>query len=125
MRYECKITECSAELTAKNTLLMKDISNAKMFDNIINEGESFTFKPSMYAILDIHNEDSVGNPDYRKYVIVDENGEKYVTGSASFFESFIEIFTAMNGTDEEYAISVTKYPSRNFAGKYFLKCSIV
>lgn len=123
--YEAKITECSCELTAKATLLLKDISNAKMLDKIIGENESITINPKMWAVLNVHNEESNGEKDYTKYIVIDVNGDKFVTGSNSFWESFREIFDALDGSGEEYAVSVTKYPSRNFSGKYFIKCSVV
>lgn len=123
--YEAKITETSMELTAKNKLLLKDFSNAEKLDDIITEGESIVLHPEMFAVLSVHNENSNGDKDYTKYVIIDKNGTKYVTGSTSFFDSFKEIFDELDGTGEEYGIQVTKYPSRNFAGKYFIKCSVI
>lgn len=123
--YEAKIVETSVELTAKSKLLLKDFSNATQLDKSIEEGNSIIIHPEMYAVLEVHNENSKGDKDYKKYVIVDKDGTKYVTGSTSFFESFMEIFSELDGTGEEYGIQVTKYPSRNYEGKYFIKCSVV
>ena len=123
--YTAKIIETSAELTAKAKLFLKDFSNATMLDQVIDEGSSITIRPKMYAILEVHNENSAGDKDYTKYIIIDENDTKYVTGSKSFFESFKEIFDELDGSGEEYAIQVTKYPSRNYQGKYFIKCSVI
>ena len=123
--YEAKIIETSTELTAKSKLLLKDFSNAQSLDNVIKEGESIILHPNMYAILSVHNENSAGDKDYTKYVIIDEDGTKYVTGSTSFFDSFKEIYDELSGSGEEYGIQVTKYPSRNYQGKYFIKCSVV
>ena len=123
--YTAKITETSAELTAKSRLLLKDFSNAKQLDNEIGENESIVIYPKMYAVLEVHNENSNGDKDYKKYVIIDNNDTKYVTGSQSFFESFKEIFDELDGSGEEYGIQVTKYPSRNYQGKYFIKCSVI
>ena len=123
--YEAKIVETSVELTAKSKLLLKDFSNATQLDKSIEEGNSIIINPEMYAVLEVHNENSKGDKDYKKYVIIDKDGTKYVTGSTSFFESFMEIFSELDGTGEEYGIQVTKYPSRNYEGKYFIKCSVV
>ena len=123
--YEAKIVEASAELSAKSKLLLKDFSNATQLDKSIEEGDSIIIHPAMHAVLEVHNENSKGDKDYKKYVIIDKDGTKYVTGSTSFFESFMEIFTELDGTGEEYGIQVTKYPSRNYEGKYFIKCSVV
>ena len=62
-----------------------------------------------------------------KDVIIDVGGNKYVTGSESFFTRFIEIFQTMaeDAPGEEYQIECYKKPSKNYAGKSFISCSLV
>ena len=60
-----------------------------------------------------------------KYIVVDKTGNKFVTGSESFFAAFKGIFEEMGGTDEDYEIEVYRLPSKNYKGKEFLTCSIV
>ena len=121
--YSVKIAETSKELTAKERIQIKDTADAIKLDEATQNGD-ITINPLMYAILDIHNEKS-DNVDYKNYVIVDKDGTKYVTGSESFFSTFIGIYDEMYGEDEEWGIKCTRLPSKNYKGKEFLTCSVV
>jgi hypothetical protein len=123
MNYEVKITECSKELKARERLFVKDTSDAIKLDEATAEGE-IIITPAYYAILGIHNE-KADDVDYSTYVVVDIAGNKFVTGSDSFFKSFLEIYTEMNDEDEEYSIKVYRLESKNYKGKSFITCSIV
>ena len=122
--YTITIIESSKELSARERIKMKDITNAVKFDEAINPGEKLQIKPADYAVLAVHNENSE-NKDYNYYIIVDQNGDKYMTGSQSFWESFKGIYDEMKGEDEEYAIEVYKVDSTKYKGKQFLACSIL
>lgn len=120
--YSVSIKESSRELTAKQRIALKDTTNAVKLDEA-TQVEPVIINVDMYAILAIHNEKS-DNPDYDNYIVVDKNGTKYVTGSASFWSSFMDIFTEMEGDDEEWALKVYRVPSKNYKGKDFITCSI-
>lgn len=120
--YSVAIKESSRELTAKQRIALKDTTNAVKLDEA-TQVEPVIINVDMYAILAIHNEKSE-NPDYDNYIVVDKNGTKYVTGSASFWSSFMDIFTEMEGDDEEWALKVYRVPSKNYKGKDFITCSI-
>lgn len=120
--YSVSIKESSRELTAKQRIALKDTTNAVKLDEA-TQVEPVIINVDMYAILAIHNEKSE-NPDYDNYIVVDRNGTKYVTGSASFWSSFMDIFTEMEGDDEEWALKVYRVPSKNYKGKDFITCSI-
>lgn len=124
--YSVKILEASRQLTAKERILLKDTSDAIKLDAYTSEHGELIFIPSFYAILSVHNEKS-SKPDYEKYIIVDVDGNKYTTGSAAFWTTFKDIVDEMNeeGDGEEYAIKAYRLPSKNYAGKDFLTCSIV
>lgn len=121
--YNVEIIESSKQLSAKQRIAMKDTSNAIKLDFACNTDEVI-IQPVAYAILSIHNEKS-DNKDYEVYVIEDANGEKYVTGSTSFFSTFMSIYEEMEGENEEWALKVYKLDSKNYKGKQFLTCSIV
>lgn len=123
MNYEVKITECSKELKARERLFVKDTSDAIKLDEATAEGE-IIITPEYYAILGIHNEQA-DDVDYLTYVVVDIAGNKFVTGSDSFFKSFLGIFKEMSGEDEEYSIKAYRLESKNYKGKSFITCSIV
>lgn len=121
--YSVNIREVSRNITAKERVMLKDTTNAVSLDEA-TQSEKVIINPDYYAILDVHNEKSE-DKDYVKYLIVDKNGTKFVTGSESFFTSFKSIMDEMDGCDEEFSIEVYRMPSKNYKGKEFITCSIV
>ena len=122
--YYVEIDECNRELTARERIAIKQTDNAIKLDEAVTPEESLTIHPDFYAILKVHNEASE-DKDYGQYIVIDKDGNKYVTGSGSFFKSFIEIYDEMSQTDEEYAIEIVKRESKNYKGKFFLTCNII
>ena len=122
-RYLVTIEETSRELTAKERVQLKDTTDALKLDEV-TQFEAITIKPVLSAVLNIHNEKS-DNKDYKNYVLVDESGQRYVTGSDSFWSSYKNIENEMAGSEEEWAIKVYRKPSKNYNGKEFITCSIV
>lgn len=122
--YEVKINSVSKELTARERVMLKDTRNAIKLDEAIKD-TPLVISPAYYAVLDIHNEKSKEDKDFQNFIVVDTAGNKYITGSASFFEAFTEIVEEMSGTGEEYEIEIYKLDSKNYKGKQFITCSIV
>lgn len=122
--YKAEINTSSKEFTAKERIMMKDFSDAEQFDDIIDT-TPLIITPESWAEIAVHNENSKNDKDYMKYVIIDKDGRKYITGSNSFWDSFMDIWGDMCGEDEDWAIKVYKKKSNNYAGKCFLTCSIV
>ena len=127
--YIVEIAEVSRELTAKERVAMKDTSNAVSLDNAVDSSPSnkVVIKPVDYAVLAIHidNAKEGENKDYTNYIIVAEDGTKYVTGSGAFYSSFRNIYDEMKNESEEWALECYKKPSKNFTGKGFITCSII
>lgn len=121
--YSVEIKESSRELSAKERIALKDTSDATKLDVACDEG-AVIIEPVAYAVLGIHNEKS-DNKDYNNYVIIDKDGQKYVTGSESFWSSFMDIYNEMQGEDESWSIKAYKLDSKNYKGKKFLTCSII
>lgn len=122
--YTVTIKETSKDLTARERLMMKDRSNATPLDSAVTVDTPLVITPDSYAVLSIHNESS-DNPDYEKYMIVDKNGQKYITGSVNFWNSFKSIWDEMSKENEDFQIEVYKLESKNYKGKQFLTCSII
>lgn len=120
--YKIEIKEVSAQLTAKQRIALKDTTNAIKLD-LETQKAPVIINPDFYAVLAIHNEKS-DNPDYENYIVVDKSGDKYVTGSQSFWNSFMEIAEEMAGEDEEWSVKVYRVESKNYKGKEFITCSI-
>ena len=122
--YSVAIEEASMELNARAKIILKDTSDAHKLDAIVDDGEGIVIAPNDYAILAIHN-DKADDPDYKNYLIIDKDNNKYVTGSNSFWNSFKNIFDEMKAEGEEFEIKIYKLPSKNYNGKSFLTCSLV
>ena len=121
--YSVEIKETSRELSAKERIALKDTSDATKLDVACDE-EAVIITPVAYAVLSIHNEKS-DNKDYENYILQDINGEKFVTGSASFWNSFMDIYDEMAGESEDWSIKAYKLDSKNYNGKKFITCSII
>lgn len=122
--YICNIKFTSKTLTAKERVAIKDTTNAKPLATLCEDGP-VVIEPDYWAELEIHNDHSKDSKDYRHFVIVDKGGNKFFTGSESFWSAFTSIMDEMDGSGEEFAIEVYALDSKNRTGKQFLTCSIV
>ncbi len=126
--YKVTIIKSSKELSVKEKISIKDFSNATPLDTALEtENDSLLITPAFYVVLAVHNEKAKDNPDYKKYVIVDTSGHKFVTGSDSFFTAFSDIMDEIADVelDEPFSIQCYKRPSKNYEGKSFITCSIL
>ena len=121
--YSVTIKETSRELTAKERVAIKDTTSCIRLDEATKDAKVKIY-PSLYCVLCIHNEKS-DDKDYENYIIVDKDGVKYVTGSQSLWNSFMDIANEMAGEAEEWGVEVYRVPSKNYKGKDFLTCSII
>lgn len=122
--YSVKVVECTKDLTAKERVKIKDTTNAIKLDEA-TQGGAIVIAYDYHAVLAIHNE-KLDDPDYRQYVVVDTAGNKYVTGSESFFTAMTEIVDEMSAAGEtDYELEVYRMDSKNYKGKQFITCSIV
>lgn len=121
--YNVTIKEVSKELTHKEKVQLMDITSAIRLDKATQEG-AVIIDPDFYALLSIHNEKS-SDKDYDNYLIIDKSGDRYVTGSRSFWSSFTDIVDEMMDSGEEYKIKVYRSPSKNYKDKDFITCEII
>lgn len=122
--YKATLEFCSKELTAKERIQLKDTGNAIRLDEATKDGASIVIKPAFYAVLGIDNPMSESK-NYKNYIVVDTDGKKYVTGSDTFYDTFSDIMSDMEGSDEDFAIEIYSKESSNYKGKYFITCSII
>lgn len=126
--YSATITESSRELTAKEKVMYKDLANAVNINDFaqaeIEAGQKAIIKVVDYAVIAIHNEASE-DVDYNNYLLIDNEGNKFYTGSTPFWNKFMDIYKEMKGSDEDWAIEVTTIPSKKYAGKTALSCSLI
>lgn len=122
--YEVKIIESSKELSARERISLKNFDEMIALDEAVNaETPRLMIDVSGYVVASVHNEKS-DNVDYKKFIIIDKDGQRYITGSNPFFSSFKEIWDEMDGENEDWSITVYKRESNNYKGKEFLTCTI-
>lgn len=124
--YKSVIKEASFEMTARDKVKYKDVSDCNSLDEL-TKVEEVVIDYKDYVIVDIHNERAKSeNKDYVKYIIIDKNGEKYGTGSNSFWSAFTEIYNEMvDAGESDFQIKVFRRPSKNYTGKDFLTCTLI
>ena len=121
--YSVKIVNASKELSARDRVAVKDTTNAIALDDATKDSP-LVIAIDYYVELAVQNEKSE-DKDYKKYVVVDKTGNKFVTGSESFFTAMLEIMEEMAESGEDFEIQAYRIPSKNYKGKEFLTCSIV
>ena len=127
--YNAVIEESSRELTPREKVMYKDLGNANKLNDVADEAEKADAKAIIehiadYAVLNIHNEASE-DVDYKNYLIITADGEKYYTGSTPFWNSFKSIWDEMAGSGEDWGIQLNLIPSKKYAGKKVLTCSLI
>lgn len=124
--YKVEISHSTKELTVREKIRIKDLSNAIQLDDATQKEGNVVIDFDYYVILKVHNEFSKDDKDYNKYVIVDKAGNKFVTGSESFMTSLEGIVDEMADAGEtDFEIEVYRKDSKNYTGKQFLTCTIV
>lgn len=121
------IIEGSRDFTQKESVMMKDVKDAISLNQVVlnGDGNGLILNVKDYAVLAVHNEHAKENKDYNVIVLLDENGEKYTTGSTSFMRAFSDIWDDMAESGEEWSLKVFGRPSNNYSGRDYLTCSII
>lgn len=122
--FESKITACSnSEMSKRDQLKMMDLTNAIQLESAVNANGKVEITPQIWAVVEIINPRSKGEKEYTKFVLIDDVGQKWQTGSESFMQAFKQINDFMEG--EAFSIEAYGVESKNFPGRNFLTCSIL
>lgn len=122
--YKAMVEDASWTMTAREKLRYTDLTDAIQLDETTQSGDVI-IDVDKWAVINVHNEKS-DTVDYMKYVIIDKDGQVYVTGSESFWRSFVQIYEVMSDEGETtYSIKVYRRESKNYKGKDFLTCRII
>ena len=127
--YSATILEASRELTARERVMFKDTQNAISMNDYAEQAKSEGGKAIItnvkdYVHISVHNDKS-DDKDYDNYLIIDGEGDKYVTGSQAFWNSFMDIYNEMKDETEPWGIQLNLIPSKNYEGKNVLTCSLI
>lgn len=120
--YKATIIETSREFTPKERVSIKTLAGTTPLDDPNMDG--MAIEPVDWAVISIHNEKS-DNKDYNKYLIICNDGNKYITGSEPFWKAFKEIWDEMVNVQETWGIVVRRRESKNYKGKEFITCEII
>lgn len=122
--YKVMVEDASWTMTAREKLRYTDLTDAIQLDEATQSGDVI-IDVDKWAVINVHNEKS-DTVDYMKYVIIDKDEQVYVTGSESFWKSFVQIYEVMSEEGETtYSIKVYRRESKNYKGKDFLTCRII
>lgn len=122
--YKATVESASWEMSAREKLRYTDFTDVIQIDEATQAGD-IIIDVDKWVVVMVHNEKS-DTMDYNKYVIIDKEGQVYVTGSESFWRSFIAIYEVMSDEEEAvYSIKVYRRESKNYKGKDFLTCRII
>lgn len=122
--YKAMVESASWEMTAREKLRYTDFTDVIQIDEATQAGD-IIIDVDKWLVVQVHNEKS-DTIDYKKYVIIDQEGQAYVTGSESFWRSFIEIYEVMSEEEETvYSIKAYRRESKTYKGKDFLTCRII
>lgn len=122
--YKATVKESSWEMSAREKLRYTDFTDVVQLDEATQAGD-LIIDVDKWAVVMVHNEKS-DTVDYVKYVIIDKEGQVYVTGSESFWRSFTAIYEVMSEEEETvYSIKAYRRESKNYKGKDFLTCRII
>ena len=122
MSYSATITASSKELTKRERIQLKDMTDVIRLDTATKEGDVIINKVENIVEIDIHN-DKATPTDYKNIIVVADDGKRYATGSTSFRNALFDIADDME--DEEFGIRVYRRPSANYAGRDFITCSLL
>ncbi len=124
--YEVNIVSSTRELSPKEKIKLKDLSNSINLDNATQAEGKVVINYDYHVILEIHNEKSKDRKDYQNVVVVDKDGTKYNTGSESFLTTLEDITDEMLDAGEtDFSIEVYRKDSKNYKGKQFITCSVL
>lgn len=127
--YSASIVDASRELTARERVMFKDTQNAISMNDFAEQakaegGKAIIENVKDYVHISVHNDKS-DDKDYDNYMIITAEGDKYVTGSQAFWNSFMDIFNEMKSETEPWGIQLNLIPSKNYKGKNVLTCSLI
>lgn len=123
--YVTKVMHVTKELTARERIKFKDVSDAQRLDDIVND-TPVLITIDYYGEVAVHNEHSE-NKDYTVFILVDTDGQKYATGSEAFMKALEDISDELADSGEDLKgteIKVYKLPSKNYNGRMFITCSL-
>lgn len=119
--FKSEIISASFEMTKREQIKFKDTASCFPLND---ESNGFVIEGIKGCYTVRCENDNAENKEYNVFIIVCDDGRRYMTSSTSFAEKAEEIITDLIGDDERIDIKLIKKKSKNFAGE-FLTCELV
>lgn len=118
---EVKVIESSRELTARERIKAKDITEAVKIDEV-TKVEPLKLKVKEWVVLEV----STDTETYKQYVLTSVDDTKYVVSSDVFWNAYMDIYSEMIAeNDVDFEIKIYRRPSAKYPGRDFITCSLV
>ena len=123
-KYSAQVVNASKELTGRQMVALRNFSDMLQLNDLTKENDVI-IDIDYVACVKVHNEKS-DNKDYMKYVFVDNDGTKYITGSEPMYREYTDIKETLEagGDTDPISIKVMRKASKNNQND-FLTCILV
>ena len=123
-KYSAQVVNATKELTGRQMVTLRNFSDMIQMYDLTKENDVI-IDIDYVACVKVHNEKS-DNKDHMKYVFVDNDGTKYITGSELLYREYTDIKETLEsaGDTDPISIKVTRKASKNNQND-FLTCILV
>lgn len=130
--YKAVVKESVKGLTAREKIAIKALNDVTELNDLVTPEQAIMINIDNVVTVMVHNEKS-DNQDYNKYVYVDKDGTKYVSGSEPLYTTVRDILSDIEDAiadgemdeTEDITIKVLKKESANYKGQMFLTAELI
>ena len=121
--YKAVVKESVKGLTAREKIAIKALNDVTELNDLVTPEQAIMINIDNVVTVQVHNEKS-DNQDYNKYVYIDKDGTKYVSGSEPLYTTVKDILSDIEDAiadgemdeTEDITIKVMKKESANYKG---------
>lgn len=130
--YKAVVKESVKGLTAREKIAIKALNDVTELNDLVTPEQAIMININNVVTVQVHNEKS-DNQDYNKYVYIDRDGTKYVSGSEPLYTTVKDILSDIEDAiadgemdeTEDITIKVMKKESANYKGQMFLTAELI
>lgn len=130
--YKAVVKESVKGLTAREKIAIKALNDVTELNDLVTPEQAIMINIDNVVTVMVHNEKS-DNQDYNKYVYIDKDGTKYVSGSEPLYTTVKDILSDIEDAiadgemdeTEDITIKVLKKESANYKGQMFLTAELI
>ena len=130
--YKSVVKESVKGLTAREKIAIKALNDVTELNDLVTPEQAIMINIDNVVTVQVHNEKS-DNQDYNKYVYIDKDGTKYVSGSEPLYTTVKDILSDIEDAiadgemdeTEDITLKVTKKESANYKGQMFLTAELI